>query len=131
MNVWVDARRTLALQNVASHLGSTVQQIYFALNHPTIPIGTTASNSPGLPRSIDNYCYTGNATIRAVGPTPGSGQVLEITVQLVTAGITATTSVILGSNAQWNQTSVFKSNSASPCIYANKTQTSIQLYFGG
>ncbi|MEM2280902.1 MAG: hypothetical protein QXZ68_02800, partial [Candidatus Bathyarchaeia archaeon] len=31
MNIWVDSRRTLALQEVASHLGSVIQQVYFIL----------------------------------------------------------------------------------------------------
>jgi len=39
MNIWVDSRRTLALQDVAGHLGSTIQQLYFSLNHETISNG--------------------------------------------------------------------------------------------
>ncbi|HJW97500.1 MAG TPA: hypothetical protein VJ529_00095, partial [Candidatus Bathyarchaeia archaeon] len=33
MTTWVDSRRNLALQDVASHLSSTIQQLYLSLNH--------------------------------------------------------------------------------------------------
>jgi hypothetical protein len=32
MDVWVDQRKETALQDVASHLGSTIQQLYLSLN---------------------------------------------------------------------------------------------------
>ena len=132
MNNWVDSRRTLALQDAASHLGSIVQQLYFALNHPTIPVGTATSDTPELPRFIDNYYYLGNATLKQLGSAPNAGKVLEITLRLVTTGITVTASVILGSIAQWDQTSLFKSNSTFACVLATKlSTTSIKLGFGG
>jgi len=65
MNIWVDSRRSLALKEVASHLGSTIQQLYFALNHETISAGT-ATYSPGLPPFIENNHYIVNATLRTV-----------------------------------------------------------------
>ena len=83
MNVWVDSRRTLVLQDAASNMGSTIQQMYFALNHPTIPAGTT-SDQFGLPPYIDGYSYTANATLQPSGSATNSSQVLEITVRLVT-----------------------------------------------
>jgi hypothetical protein len=135
MNVWVESRRTLALQEAASHLGSTIQQVYFVLNHQTIPAGTTTTSSPGLPKFIDGYWYTANATLRPVGSTQSSAQVLDITLKLVTTTTIATTSVILGSNAQWSQTPIFVSNSTSARVCGNKVGSSsqpiIQLSFGG
>jgi hypothetical protein len=131
MNVWVDSRRTLALQDAASNLGSTIQQLYFALNHPTIPVGTKISNAPGLPPFIDGFHYPGNATLQTISPVPGSAQTLNIALRLVATKITVTTSVILGFNARWNQASLFISNSTSTRVSAEKNETVIQLYFGG
>ena len=130
MNIWVDSRRTLALQEVASHLGSTIQQLYFALNHETISAGT-ATYSPGLPPFIEDYNYIGNATLRKVSGSANSSKVLSITVTLAKTKITVTTSVILGSNVLWRP-SVFVSNSTNALVSAEKlSDGTIRLYFGG
>jgi hypothetical protein len=129
MNIWVDSRRTLALQEVASHLGSTIQQLYFSLNHETISAGT-ATYTPGLPPFIENYNYIGNATLRAVSGSADSSKVLSITLTLAKTKITVTTLVTLGSNVLW-QPSVFVSNSTHACVSAMKNATgTITLYFG-
>ena len=132
MNVWVNSRRTLALQDVASHLGSAVQQLYFSLNHPTIPVNTNLTDSPGLPPFIDNHGYEGKATLKAaLGAILNSSQVLEITLTLATTGTTADSSVVLGSNVVW-QDSTFKSNSTNACISARKLPNqTVSLQFGG
>ena len=129
MNIWVDSRRTLALQEAASHLGSTIQQLYFSLNHETISAGT-ATYSPGLPPFIENYNYIGNATLRAVSGSTDSSKVLSITLTLAKTKITVTTLVTLGPNVLW-QPSVFVSNSTHACVSAMKNATgTITLYFG-
>jgi hypothetical protein len=129
MNIWVDSRRTLALQEVASHLGSTIQQLYFSLNHETISAGT-ATYSPGLPPFIEDYYYIGNATLRTVSGSEDSGKVLSLTLTLAKTGITVSTVVVLGSNVQW-QPSVFVSNSTNAVVSAMKNATgTITLYFG-
>ena len=129
MNVWVDSRRTLALQEAASHLGSTIQQLYFSLNHETISAGT-ATYLPGLPPFIENYNYVGNATLRAVSGSADSSKVLSITLTLAKTKITVTTLVTLGSNVLW-QDSSFVSNSTHACVSAMKDASgTITLYFG-
>jgi len=131
MNIWVDSRRTLALQEATSHLGSTIQQLYFSLNHETISAGT-ATYSPGLPPFIENNHYTGNATLRTVSyPASNSSKVLELTLKLAKTSITVTTSVILGPNVLWRE-STFMSNSTNACVSAEKLPNgTICLYFGG
>ena len=130
MNIWVDSRRTLALQEVASHLGSTIQQLYFSLNHETVSAGT-ATYSPGLPPFIEDYHYTGNATLRTVSVSENSSKILSLTLMLMKTGITVTTVVILGPNVEW-QPSVFVSNSTSAVVSAEKLlDGTIRLYFGG
>jgi len=130
MNIWVDSRRTLALQEVASHLGSTIQQLYFSLNHETISTGT-ATYSPGLPPFIEDYNYVGNATLRTVSESANSSRVLSITLTLAKTKITVTTLVTLGSNVLWRP-SVFVSNSTNAIVSAEKlSDGTIRLYFGG
>lgn len=131
MNVWVDSRRKIALQEAASHLGSTVQQIYFTLNHPTISAGTVTQKSD-IPAFIEGNPYTGIATLRTVlDPSLNSSKLLKITLRLRTIGTTESTSVTLGQNVLW-QESTFVSNSTNACIRAEKLANgTIVLSFGG
>ncbi|MGB9778903.1 MAG: hypothetical protein ACPLW8_05810, partial [Candidatus Bathyarchaeales archaeon] len=131
MNIWVDSRRTLALQDAASHLGSSIQQVYFALNHDSISAGTV-TQKVDVPLFIENYPYAGNATLKTVlDPALNSTKVLEITLRLATVGTTVKTSVILGQNVLW-QESTFVSNSTNACIRAEKfANGTICLSFGG
>jgi len=118
MNIWVDSRRTLALQEASSHLASAMQQIYFSLNHESISAGTVTQKS-NVPPFIEDYSYTGNATLTAVGSDSNSSRVLRITLRLRTVGTTVTSSVILGENIVW-QESTFLSNSTNAGIKAEK-----------
>jgi len=131
MNIWVDSRRTLALQDAASHLGSTIQQMYFSLNHETISAGVLTQKS-NVPPFIENYPYTGTATLTSVSePAANSSKVLKITLRLTTVGTRVSTSVILGNNTRWIE-SVFVSNSTNACIIAEKLANgTINLSFGG
>ncbi len=133
MNIWVDSRRTLALQDAASHLGGTIQQMYFSLNHDAISAGTLTQKS-NVPPFIENYPYTGTATLSTVlDPALNSSKVLKITLRLGVAGITVSTSVILGQNVEWIE-STFVSNSTNACIKATKfwdgDEYIIRLSFG-
>lgn len=130
MNTWVDSRQTLALQETASHLGSSIQQVYSALNHESISAGTV-TNRLEVPPFIEGYAYTGNATLRALDPAPNSSQVLDITLRFMGSRISSTTSVTLGQNVVW-QNSTFMSNSTYASIIAEKQLNgTIRLSFGG
>ena len=131
MNVWVDSRRTLMLQDAASNIGSSIQQLYFALDHPTMPAGTSYDQF-GLPPYIDGYWYMANAMLHVSSSVTNSSQVLQITVRLVTTNTQVTSSVLLGSMAQWNGTSTFESNSTTANAYGQKFPNgTILLAFGG
>ncbi len=128
MNVWVDARRNLALEEVASHLGSTIQQVYFTLNHETIP-DVNFTQKPDVPPFIEGYPYIGNATLKSVSGS-SSTKILELTLRLKGTGISASTKVLLGQNVNW-QESTFISNSTNACITAVKfSNGTIALRFG-
>ena len=130
MTTWVDSRQTLALQETASHLGSSVHQMYSALNHESISAGTV-TNRLEVPPFIEGYAYKGNATLRALDPAPNSSQVLDITLRFMGGHIEATTSVTLGQNVAW-QNSTFMSNSTDASLIAAKLPNgTILLSFGG
>ena len=127
MNTWVDSRRTLELQETASHLGSAIQQVYFSLNHTTIQ-SCNLNYILEIPPSIEGYSYTGNATWRPADP--DSNQVLDVTLQLVGLKISTTTSVTMGQNVEWKN-STLKSYSTGSCLIANKNSDgTIELSFG-
>jgi len=131
MNIWVDSRRTLALQEAASHIGSSIQQVYFALNPATVA-AQTLTQKLNVPSFIENYKYTGNATLKSIlDPELVSNKVLEITLKLEDVGTIAKATVILGSNVAWRE-STFVSSARASCIIAEKLANgTICLSFGG
>lgn len=125
MNSWVDYRRTLALEEVAGHLGSSIQQTYLSLNYTTIS-AANVTNKLDVPLFIEGYAYTATATVTALA---SGSNVLELTLTFKGVAISTTAAVTLGQNVKWKD-STFISNSTSACLqavkYSNKT---IQLSF--
>jgi hypothetical protein len=115
MNNWVNSRRILALQEAVDHLGSTIQQMYFFVNHDCILPNNSMTQKSDLPPLIENWPYTGNATLTQTS----TNRFLSVTLTLGTLGIRASTSVILGQNAIW-QNSTFISNSPNAGVAAEK-----------
>jgi hypothetical protein len=132
MNMWTEKRTTLDLRGVASHLGSTAQQIYFYLNHTTVPV-TTLVRTSDTPYYIEGNPYTGTATMRSAAGY-SSSKFLEITLKLKTIGTTCTYMVVLGQNAEWEE-STFVSNSENAGLKATKyvgvNGSMIRLSFAG
>jgi hypothetical protein len=123
MSSWSNSSETLVLQDACSRVGSSIQQLYFFLNHTSIPSGSVTSNM-NIPRFINNYAYTGNATL------PPSSNVLQLTLKFIGNSIFVTQPVDLGQNVQW-QSSSFMSNSTTACIKACKySNNTILLSFG-
>jgi hypothetical protein len=129
MNTWVDSRQTLALQENASHLGSSIQQVYSALNHVSISTGTVRSRLEVTP-FIEGYAYRGNASLREAET--NSSQFLDITLKFMGSNIETTTSVTLGSNVNWDPDSSFYSNSTNANLVAVKmSNDTILMYLEG
>jgi len=132
MSIWTESRRTIALQEAASHLGSTIQQTYFLLNHNTI--SGSIIQKPDLPLLIETMPFTANATLKPVldaslDPTGNSSKLLELTLRLGTTQIKATSQVLLGQNVLWNSSSTFLSSSSNAGINATKANGIISIQF--
>ena len=130
MNHYVDEQRSLGLQETASYLSSSIQQIYLSLNHTSI-LSCTLKSSLGSNPLVDGFYYTANATLQsALGSGSDSSKILHVTVKLTGADQSTTTLVTLGQNVQWVN-STFKSNSTTACIIAQKLpDQTVKLSFG-
>ncbi|MCX8150594.1 MAG: hypothetical protein N3D85_03720 [Candidatus Bathyarchaeota archaeon] len=130
MNTWVDSRRSLALEEIANHIGSSIQQIYFSLDHASISAGNLTSKLD-VPPSIEGYCYCGNATIRQVlEPELNGSKILDITLNLVGFEISVSATVTLGNNVEWRN-SYFLSNSTLASVTGEKfSNETILMHFG-
>ncbi len=127
MTQYVNDQRTLQLQEVASYLGSSIEQIYLSLNHTSIQ-SSTLTSSLASQSLIDGYSYTGTAALQTG---LNSSPVLHVTLKLDGSDISSSTLVTLGQNVEWVANSVFTSTSANACIVAQKyPDQTIQLSFG-
>ena len=130
MTNWTDSRRTLALQETASTIGSSIHQLYSSLNHTTIKAGNVV-NTLSLPGFLEGYSYTANATLRSASDTGElANKILEITVYIQGLKLSTSTTVTLGDSAQWVSGSTFNSNSTNAGISAQKfANDTIKLSF--
>jgi len=115
MDVWVDRRRETALQDVASHVGSTIQQLYLSLNREEAGAGTVtqASNVPPFIESIPYVIIASDGRVE-------NSTIIDLHLALMGTSITATTHVTLGSNVLLGTQRTFISNSTSACIMVEK-----------
>ena len=130
MGKWSTSSQNLALQDASSRIGSSIQQLYFFLNHTTIPSGTV-TNRLNIPNFINNYAYSGTGNLTSVVSGTSSGQVLKLTLKFMGNSLSSTSTVNLGQNARWNSSSYFMSNSTTSNIQAYKDSGNvIWLSFG-
>ena len=114
MDVWVSRRRENELRDVASHMGTTIQQLYFSLNREEIIAGTT-TQTPEVPPSIEFLPYY----ITASSQKYENSTLIDLNLALTGTDITVMTRVTLGPNVLW-QDSTFLSNSTNPCVIVEK-----------
>jgi hypothetical protein len=125
-NNWTTSTLTLALQDATGHLGSSIQQLYLSLSSSAIVSGNVSSKTD-VPPFIQNYAYTGNATLTTVS---ASSKLLNLTLSLKGPHLSSSTLITLGANTQW-QASTFMSNSTKASVNAYKdTSGVIWLSFG-
>lgn len=114
MDTWVIRRRETALQDVASHVGSTIQQLYFSLNREEVFAGVT-TQAANVPPYIESIPYVITASDEKVE----NSTFIDLYLALIGIDTTTTNRVTLGPNVSWRQ-STFVSNSTSASIEVEK-----------
>lgn len=130
MGAWSNSRMTLELQEVSGHLGSSIQQLYYTMNHASISSGSLTAKL-AVPTTITdgNNGYNYMITLSNATNLNSSVKVMNLTLSLIGTSGKASTLVTLGQNAYWNN-SAFKSNNIS-LINATKASGIISLSFQG
>jgi hypothetical protein len=128
MDTWADSSRTLELQETAGHMASSVQQLYYTMNHGSISNGSMKITLD-VPPLIDSRAYT--TTLKHVTQTDASYQIMNITLSLIGTKCASSTIVTLGDNVNWTQNLSFNSTQHNLSLIANKTSGSIWISFGG
>jgi hypothetical protein len=127
---WTVSKETLQLQEAATNIGSSIGQMYAALNHNTIS-AVNVTSTISCPKIIDNYVYTASGTLRvALDSILNSTKILDLTLTLNGTTIQTTTSVVLGPNVTWDNSSAFVSNSNNAALISEKLSNgTIFMYF--
>jgi hypothetical protein len=128
MNTYTDSRRTLELQEIAGSIGSSIQQLYYTMNHGSISNSTMKINLE-IPPLIEGLAYT--TTLCHVTHSDTSYEVMNVTLHLIGTKDQSSTLVTLGQNVDWQDNLAFNSTAHSLCMAATKTGNSIWLSFGG
>ena len=126
-SAWTDARRENTIKDAADHLGSMIQQLYFCLNQKEISTGNVTLAST-LPPMIESYPYTA-VVDSLVSLGLNSSKILTLTLTLQEAGNTATATITLGPNVEW-EGGTFISNSPAACIKVRKSDDALFFSFG-
>ena len=119
---WQDSQRDVALQEVANHLASTIQQLYLTVNRDEILAGNITQSSM-LPVTVASYPYNVNASLS--DPSDGSAKVLTVILTLDELGNMVTAATVLGSNVGDWDTPTLRSNSAHASIHVNKSEDNV------
>jgi len=126
---WANASRQVALQEAASQMGSTIQQLYLSLNRIEVSSGNITQAST-FPKEIVSYPYTARGSLKT-SPEPNSSKTLLLNLTLQNAGNSATVQVSMGPNVSWNESSIFNSLSPNASIKIQKRADGILLFSFG
>lgn len=127
MSTWDDSRMTIELQETAGHLGSSIQQLYYTMNHASIASGSLTVELD-TPPFIEGHYY--NITLQNATNANTSIKIMNVTLSLAGTNDKTSTLVTLGENADWQNNAIFLSNSTTSII-ATKSSGSIWLSFEG
>jgi len=125
---WADSRQTLQLEQVAGHLGSTIQQLYYTVSHASMVNGSMWVKLD-VPETIEQHAYS--VTLGNVTHQDGSYRIMNITLRSLSRDISCSTLVTLGDNVNWQNNVSFNSTARNLSLTATKTQNNIQLTLGG
>ncbi len=128
MNTWADSSMTIELQETAGHMGSSIQQLYYTMNHASIPNGTMTITLD-TPQLIQGHAY--KTTLSHATHLDTSSQIMNVTLKLIGTKDQTSTLVTLGQNVDWQENLTFNSTAHSLNLIAHKMSNSIWLSFGG
>jgi hypothetical protein len=132
MNTWDDSASNLQLQEISGHLASSIQQLYYTINHGSIREGTLTVklDIPILLTSKDHvYNYT--ITLTDISPSDNDAKIMNLTLSFDSPYIEGSTStfITLGENADCPNITVNRGDVS--LIKAIKTADTIMISFEG
>jgi hypothetical protein len=128
MNTWGDSNMTIQLQTTAGHMGSSIQQLYYTMNHGSMSDGSMKITLD-IPQIINGRAYT--TTLTHATNLDTSYQIMNVTLKIIGAKVQTSTLVTLGQNVNWTQNLAFNSTAHNLSLIATKTSDSILISYGG
>ena len=128
MNTWGDSNTTIQLQTAAGYMGSSIQQLYYTVNHGSMSDGSMKI-ALEVPPIINGRAYT--TTLSHVTHLDTSYKIMNVTLKIIGANVQTSTLVTLGQNVDWTQNLAFNSTSHNLSLIATKTANSISISYGG
>jgi hypothetical protein len=125
---WQESQRDVALQDIANHVASTIQQLYLTINRDDILSGNM-TQILSIPETVANYPYTATALLSTPSD-PDVAKVLTVTLTLDELANTVSAEAVLGPDVQW-VTSSLRSNSANRYLEIEKDDGTLTFSFGG
>lgn len=126
MDSWNDSRRDLQLQETAAHFTSTIQQLYYTINHASMNGSVTIHLD--IPLAIEQYPY--KISLSHAPMVTGGYEVMNVTLNFISVESGTSTIVTLGNNVDWQNLN-FNSTQANLILTAAKTADQIMLTAGG
>ncbi|MCW4033889.1 MAG: hypothetical protein NWF03_00840 [Candidatus Bathyarchaeota archaeon] len=128
-NSWQDSQRDVALQEIANHMASTIQQLYLTVNQDEILTGDITQVLT-LPVTVSSYPYIATGSL-STSSDPDAAKVLTVTLTLDEVDNTVTAAAVLGPNVFWAD-STFRSTASNNVIELNKASDgNLTFSFGG
>jgi hypothetical protein len=128
MNTWGDSTTTVQLQTTAGYMGSSIQQLYYTMNHESMSNGSVKITLD-VPPIINGRAYT--TTLNHVTSSDTSYQIMNVTLKIIGTKVQTSTIVTLGQNVDWQENLAFNSTSHNLSFIATKTANSISISYGG
>ena len=130
MDNWTASRQTIELQDIASQVGSTVQQMYYIINHASVSSGSASMKvALDIPKTVDDTVYT--VTLSHASNVDSAYQVMNVTLHVIKGSAQTSTLVTLGDNINWQNNLQFSSLTRNLTLAATKTANTITLTLGG
>ena len=117
---------TLELQETAGHMGSSIQQLYYTMNHASVPNGTMTITLD-TPPLIQGHAYT--TTLSHATNLDTSIQIMNVTLKLIGTRDQTSTLVTLGQNVDWQEN--FVKRGSAPISKIKMTNQNLKMRVKG